>query len=219
MRGLVKAERKPGIWMQDVKPPEPGPNDLLIRVRKAAICGTDIHIYNWDEWSQRTIPVPMVIGHEFTGEVAAIGSAVTGFHEGERVSAEGHITCGHCRNCRAGKRHLCRNSMGVGVQRPGCFADLVTIPAFNVFRVPKEVPDEVAAFFDPLGNAVHTALSFDMVGEDVLITGAGPLGVMAAAIARHVGARHVVVTDVNEYRLGLAMKMGASRAINVSKVS
>ncbi|HVI23566.1 MAG TPA: L-threonine 3-dehydrogenase, partial [Myxococcales bacterium] len=187
--------------------------------RKAAICGTDIHIYNWDEWSQRTIPVPMVIGHEFTGEVAAIGSAVTGFHEGERVSAEGHITCGHCRNCRAGKRHLCRNSMGVGVQRPGCFADLVTIPAFNVFRVPKEVPDEVAAFFDPLGNAVHTALSFDMVGEDVLITGAGPIGVMAAAIARHVGARHVVVTDVNEYRLGLALKMGASRAINVSKVS
>jgi threonine 3-dehydrogenase len=202
-----------------VKPPEPGPNDLLIRVRKAAICGTDIHIFNWDEWSQKTIPVPMVIGHEFTGEVAGIGSAVTGFHEGERVSAEGHITCGHCRNCRAGKRHLCRNSKGVGVHRPGCFADLIAVPAFNVFRVPKEVPDEVSAFFDPLGNAVHTALSFDMVGEDVLITGAGPIGVMAAAIARHVGARHVVVTDVNDYRLGLAMKMGASRAINVSKVS
>jgi len=219
MRALVKAEKKPGIALQDVKPPEPGPNDLLIRVRKAAICGTDIHIFNWDEWSQKTIPVPMVIGHEFTGEVAAIGSAVTGFHEGERVSAEGHITCGHCRNCRAGKRHLCRNSKGVGVHRPGCFADLIAIPAFNVFRVPKEVPDEISAFFDPLGNAVHTALSFDMVGEDVLITGAGPIGVMAAAIARHVGARHVVVTDVNDYRLELARKMGASRAINVSKVS
>jgi len=219
MRALVKAERKPGIWLQEVADPELGPNDVLIRVRKAAICGTDIHIVNWDEWAQKTIPVPMTIGHEFTGEVAAIGSAVTGFRKGERVSAEGHITCGHCRNCRAGKRHLCRNSVGVGVQRAGCFADLIAVPAVNVFRVPKEVPDEIAAFFDPLGNAVHTALSFDMVGEDVLITGAGPIGVMAAAISRHVGARHVVVTDVNDYRLGLAMKMGASRAINVTKTS
>ena len=219
MRALVKAERKAGVSLQEVKEPELGPNDVLVRVRKAAICGTDIHIFNWDEWAQKTIPVPMTIGHEFTGEVAAIGSAVTGFQQGERVSAEGHITCGHCRNCRAGKRHLCRNTVGVGVHRAGCFADLIAVPAFNVFRVPKEVPDEIAAFFDPLGNAVHTALSFDMVGEDVLITGAGPIGVMAAAIARHVGARHVVVTDVNDYRLGLALKMGASRAINVTKLS
>ena len=161
----------------------------------------------------------MVIGHECTGEVAAIGSAVTGFAKGERVSAEGHITCGHCRNCRAGKRHLCRNAVGLGVQRAGCFAEFVAVPAFNVFRVPKEIPDDVAAFFDPLGNAVHTALSFDLVGEDVLITGAGPIGIMAAAIARHVGARHVVVTDVNDYRLGLARRMGASRAINVGSIS
>jgi threonine 3-dehydrogenase len=219
MKALVKAERKPGLSLMEVPVPELGPNDLLIQVKKAAICGTDIHIYNWDEWSQKTIPVPLVIGHEFTGEVAAIGSAVTGFAKGERVSAEGHITCGHCRNCRAGKRHLCRNTVGVGVHRAGCFAEAIAVPAVNVFRVPKEIPDEIAAFFDPLGNAVHTALSFDMVGEDVLITGAGPIGVMAAAIARHVGARHVVVTDVNDYRLGLAKKMGASRAINVSKTS
>ena len=219
MRALVKAERKPGIWLQDVPAPQLGPNDVLIKVRKAAICGTDIHIFNWDAWSQKTIPVPMIIGHEFTGEVAAVGSAVTGFTKGERVSAEGHITCGHCRNCRAGKRHLCHYSVGVGVQRAGCFAELIAVPAVNVFRVPKEIPDEIAAFFDPLGNAVHTALSFDMVGEDVLITGAGPIGVMAAAISRHVGARHVVATDVNEYRLGLARKMGASRAINVTTTS
>jgi len=215
VKALVKAERKPGLWLQDVPVPELGPNDLLIQVRKTAICGTDIHIFNWDPWSQKTIPVPMVIGHEFTGEVAALGSAVTGFTKGERVSAEGHVTCGHCRNCRAGKRHLCRNAVGLGVQRAGCFAEYVAVPAFNAFRVPKEIPDDVAAFFDPLGNAVHTALSFDLVGEDVLITGAGPIGVMAAAIARHVGARHVVVTDVNDYRLGLARRMGASRAINV----
>ncbi|HWE23541.1 MAG TPA: L-threonine 3-dehydrogenase [Myxococcales bacterium] len=219
MKALVKAERKPGLRLSDVPVPELGPNDLLIKVRKAAICGTDIHIFNWDAWSQKTIPVPMVIGHEFTGEVAAIGSAVTGFEKGERVSAEGHITCGHCRNCRAGKRHLCRNAVGIGVQRPGCFAEYIAVPAVNVFRVPREIPDEIAAFFDPLGNAVHTALSFDLVGEDVLITGAGPIGVMAAAIARHVGARHVVVTDVNEYRLGLARKLGASRAINISQTS
>jgi threonine 3-dehydrogenase len=219
VKALVKAERKPGLWLSEVPVPELGPNDLLIKVRKAAICGTDIHIFNWDAWSQKTIPVPMVIGHEFTGEVAAIGSAVTGFTKGERVSAEGHITCGHCRNCRAGKRHLCRNAVGLGVQRAGCFAEYIAVPAVNVFRVPREIPDDVAAFFDPLGNAVHTALSFDMVGEDVLITGAGPIGVMAAAIARHVGARHVVVTDVNDYRLGLARRMGASRAINVDHAS
>jgi threonine 3-dehydrogenase len=215
MKALVKAKREPGIWMQDVPVPEVGPNDVLIRVRQASICGTDIHILNWDEWSQRTVPVPLTIGHEFMGEVAAVGSAVTGFSPGERVSAEGHITCGHCRNCRAGKRHLCRNTVGVGVQRPGGFAELVVVPAFNVFRIPKDIPDEVAAFFDPLGNAVHTALAFDLVGEDVLITGAGPIGVMAAAISKHVGARYVVVTDVNPYRLELARKMGATRAVDV----
>ncbi|MFN0061390.1 MAG: L-threonine 3-dehydrogenase [Myxococcaceae bacterium] len=219
MRALVKARGEKGIWMQDVPIPEPGPNDLLLRVRKAAICGTDIHIYNWDGWSQRTLTLPLVIGHEFTGEVAAMGSAVAGFKTGERVSAEGHVTCGHCRNCRAGKRHLCRNTVGLGVHRAGAFAEYVVVPAVNAFRVPEAVPDEVAAFFDPLGNAVHTALSFDLVGEDVLITGAGPIGVMAAAIARHVGARHIVVTDVNPYRLSLAKKMGATRAVDVRQAS
>jgi threonine 3-dehydrogenase len=215
LRALVKAKAEPGIWMQDVPVPEIGPNDVLIKVRKASICGTDIHIWNWDAWSQKTIKVPMVIGHEFMGEIARLGDEVTGFQVGERVSGEGHITCGHCRNCRAGKRHLCRNTVGLGVNRPGCFAENVALPAFNVFRVPKEIPDEIASFFDPLGNAVHTALSFDLVGEDVLITGAGPIGVMAAAIALHIGARHVVVTDVNPYRLELARKLGATRAVDV----
>ncbi|HZX40795.1 MAG TPA: L-threonine 3-dehydrogenase [Myxococcaceae bacterium] len=215
MRALVKAKAEPGIWMQDVPVPEIGPNDVLIKVRKASICGTDIHIWNWDAWSQKTIKVPMVIGHEFMGEIARLGAEVTGFQVGDRVSGEGHITCGHCRNCRAGKRHLCRNTLGLGVNRPGCFAEYVALPAFNVFRVPKEIPDEIASFFDPLGNAVHTALSFDLVGEDVLITGAGPIGVMAAAISRHVGARHVVVTDVNPFRLELARKLGATRAVDV----
>ncbi|MGZ3480773.1 MAG: L-threonine 3-dehydrogenase [Myxococcaceae bacterium] len=215
MRALVKAKAEPGIWMQDVPVPEIGPNDVLIKVRKASICGTDIHIWNWDAWSQKTIKVPMVIGHEFMGEIAKLGAEVVGFQVGDRVSGEGHITCGHCRNCRAGKRHLCRNTLGLGVNRPGCFAEYVSLPAFNVFRVPKEIPDEIASFFDPLGNAVHTALSFDLVGEDVLITGAGPIGVMAAAISRHVGARHVVVTDVNPFRLELARKLGATRAVDV----
>lgn len=201
--------------MEEVPKPSIGPNDVLIRVRQASICGTDVHIYNWDEWSQKTIPVPMVIGHEFMGEIVDLGSAVTGFTVGERVSGEGHVTCGHCRNCRAGRRHLCRNTVGVGVNRQGCFAEFVSVPAVNVFRLPDDVPDDIASFFDPLGNAVHTALSFDLVGEDVLITGAGPIGVMAAAVARHVGARHVVVTDVNDYRLDLARKMGATRAVNV----
>ena len=215
MRALVKAKAEPGIWMQDVPVPEIGPNDVLIKVRKASICGTDIHIWNWDPWAQKTIKVPMVIGHEFMGEIAKLGDEVTGFQVGDRVSGEGHITCGHCRNCRAGKRHLCRNTVGLGVNRQGCFAESVSLPAFNVFRVPKEIPDEIASFFDPLGNAVHTALSFDLVGEDVLITGAGPIGVMAAAISKHVGARHVVVTDLNPYRLELARKMGATRAVDV----
>ncbi len=219
MKALVKAKKEQGLWLEDVPKPRVGPNDVLIKVRKTGICGTDIHIYNWDDWSQRTIPVPMHIGHEFMGEVAEIGSEVTGFQPGDRVSAEGHITCGNCRNCRAGKRHLCRNTVGLGVNRAGCFAEYVAIPGFNVFRVPKDISDEVASFFDPLGNAVHTALSFDLVGEDVLITGAGPIGVMAAAVCAHVGARNVVITDVNDYRLALAKKLGATRVVNVAQES
>lgn len=219
MKALVKSKKEMGLWLEELPVPKCGPNDVLIKVRQTGICGTDIHIYNWDEWSQRTIPVPMGIGHEFMGEVAEIGSEVTGFTKGERVSAEGHITCGGCRNCRAGKRHLCRNTIGLGVHRQGSFAEYVTIPAFNVFKLPAEIPDHIGAFFDPLGNAVHTALSFDVVGEDVLITGAGPIGVMAVPICKHIGARHVVITDVNEYRLDLARKMGATRAVNVAKES
>ena len=219
MKALIKKLAEPGLWLDEVPTPAIGPNDLLIKVRKTAICGTDIHIQNWDDWARRTVPVPLVIGHEFVGEVAAVGTAVTGFSVGERVSGEGHITCGHCRNCRAGKRHLCHNSVGIGVQRPGCFAEFLALPAGNAFRVPPAIPDDVAAFLDPLGNATHTALSFDLVGEDVLITGAGPIGIMAAAIARHVGARHIVITDVNDFRLGLARKMGATRAINIRATS
>jgi threonine 3-dehydrogenase len=214
VRALVKAKREPGLWLEEVPAPEIGPNDVLIRVRKTGICGTDLHIFNWDEWSQRTIPVPMVVGHECAGEVEAVGSHVTGFQPGDRVSVEGHITCGYCRNCRAGRKHLCRNTSGLGVNRPGCFAELVAVPAANAFRLSADIPDEVAAFLDPLGNAVHTALSFDVVGEDVLITGAGPIGLMAAAVVRQVGARFVVITDVNEYRLDLARKMGVSHAVN-----
>ncbi|MCU0674788.1 MAG: L-threonine 3-dehydrogenase [Myxococcota bacterium] len=219
MRALVKKERTEGIWMDEVAVPEIGPNDLLIRVKKTAICGTDVHIYNWDDWAQATIPVPMTVGHEFSGEVAAVGSHVLGFAVGDRVSGEGHITCGFCRNCRAGKRHLCRNTVGVGVNRPGAFADYLSIPAVNAFKLPANIPDEIAAYLDPLGNAAHTALSFDLVGEDVLITGAGPIGIMGAAIAKHVGARYVVVTDVNDFRLGLARKMGATRTVNVARES
>ncbi len=217
MRALVKMKPRTGIWMDEVEVPDIGPNDLLIRIRHTAICGTDVHIYNWDEWAQNTIPVPMVVGHEFAGVVARVGSHVRGFQVGDRVSGEGHITCGHCRNCRAGKRHLCRNTVGVGVNRPGAFADYLVLPAENAFKLPASIPDEIAAYLDPLGNAAHTALSFDLVGEDVLITGAGPIGIMAAAIARHVGARHVVITDINDYRLELARRMGATRAVNVSR--
>ncbi len=216
MKALVKAQRAPGIWMEQVEQPNVGPNDVLIRMRKTAICGTDIHIYNWDSWAQRTIPVPMQVGHEYCGEIVELGTEVAGFQVGDRVSGEGHITCGHCRNCRAGRRHLCRNTIGVGVNRPGCFADYMVLPASNVFRLPDAISDEVAAILDPLGNATHAALSFDLVGEDVLITGAGPIGIMAVAIARHVGARHVVITDVNDYRLALARRMGATRALNVA---
>ncbi|MEC7520641.1 MAG: L-threonine 3-dehydrogenase [Myxococcota bacterium] len=215
MKALVKAKAEEGIWMQEQPRPEIGPNDVLIEISKTAICGTDVHIYNWDEWSQRTIPVPMTVGHEFVGRVAEVGSHVRGFEVGDRVSGEGHITCGHCRNCRAGKRHLCRNTVGVGVNRTGAFAEYLAIPAVNAFKLPDDVSDDIAAFLDPLGNAVHTALSFDLVGEDVLITGAGPIGCMAVAICKHVGARHVAITDVNPFRLELAKKLGATRTIDV----
>jgi threonine 3-dehydrogenase len=219
MKSLVKAKKEPGIWLQDVPVPEYGVNDVLIKIHKTAICGTDIHIYTWDEWAQATIPVPMTVGHEFFGEVTAVGSEVQGLAIGQRVSGEGHLTCGICRNCRAGKRHLCRNTFGVGVNRPGCFAEYLAIPATNVVVLPDNITGDQAAILDPFGNATHCALAFDMVGEDVLITGAGPIGIMAVAIARHIGARHVVITDVNEYRLDLARTMGATRAVNVKHQS
>lgn len=217
MKALAKLHREPGIWATEVEMPVVGPNDLLIQIKKTAICGTDIHIFKWDEWSQKTVPVPMVVGHEYMGVVVGMGSEVRGFTKGDRVSGEGHITCGYCRNCRAGRVHLCRNTIGVGVNRQGSFAEYLSIPAFNAFKLPANIPDNIAAIFDPFGNAVHTALSFDLVGEDVLITGAGPIGIMAAAVARHVGARHIVVTDVNPFRLELAKKMGATRVVDVSK--
>jgi len=219
IKALSKLKSEPGIWMTEVEQPEFGYNDLLIKIKKTAICGTDVHIYNWDQWAQQTIPVPMVVGHEYVGEVVGIGEGVRGFEINDRVSGEGHITCGHCRNCRAGRTHLCRNTVGVGVNRAGAFSEYLVLPAFNAFKIPDDISDDLAAIFDPFGNAVHTALSFDLVGEDVLITGAGPIGIMAAAVARHVGARHVVITDVNEYRLDLARKMGVTQAVNVSKQS
>ena len=219
MKALVKLKAEPGIWMTDVPEPVCGHNDLRIRIRKTAICGTDTHIFNWDAWSRATIRVPMVIGHEYVGEVVEVGQEVGGFKVGDRVTGEGHITCGYCRNCRAGRRHLCRNTVGVGVNRQGCFAEYLVIPAFNAYRLPDAVSDDLASIFDPFGNAVHTALSFDLVAEDVLITGAGPIGIMAVAVARHCGARHVVITDVNEYRLALARRMGATLAINVNERS
>jgi threonine 3-dehydrogenase len=219
MRALVKAHAAPGIQLQDIPKPAVGPNDVMIRVKRSAICGTDMHIFNWDAWAQKTIPVPMAVGHEYCGEVVEIGSEVSGFKIGDRVSGEGHITCGYCRNCRAGRRHLCRNTIGVGVNRPGAFAEFVVIPAFNAFKLPEAIDDEIASILDPLGNAVHTALAFDVVGEDVLITGAGPIGIMAVAIVRFIGARNVVITDVNDYRLDLARKMGATLALNVTRDS
>jgi threonine 3-dehydrogenase len=203
--------------MMDVPVPEVGPNDVLIRIHKSAICGTDMHIWNWDAWAQKTIPVPMHVGHEYVGVIEKVGSAVTGYKGGERVTGEGHIVCGHCRNCRAGKRHLCPNTIGVGVNRPGSFAEYLCLPAENVFPVPASIPDDVVSIFDPYGNAAHTALSYEMVGEDVLITGAGPIGIMAVAICKKAGARNVVITDVNDYRLDLAMKLGATKSVNVSK--
>jgi len=217
MKVLAKLEHAPGLTLTELPEPEVGHNDVMIRIRQTAICGTDIHIWKWDEWAQRTIPVPMQVGHEYVGEVVAIGQEVRGLSIGDRVSGEGHITCGFCRNCRAGRRHLCRNTVGVGVNRAGAFAEYLVIPAFNAFRIPDDIPDEIAAIFDPFGNATHTALSFNLVGEDVLITGAGPIGIMAAAIARHVGARNVVITDVNDYRLALASRMGATRTVNVMR--
>jgi threonine 3-dehydrogenase len=219
MRALVKLQAGPGLTLTQVKKPEVGHNDVMIRINKTAICGTDIHIWKWDEWAQKTIPVPMHVGHEYVGEIVKIGAEVRGFSIGDRVSGEGHVTCGHCRNCRGGRRHLCRNAVGVGVNREGAFAEYLVIPAFNAFRIPDSISDDLAAIFDPYGNATHAALSFSLVGEDVLITGAGPIGIMAVAIARHVGARHVVITDVNDYRLGLAAKMGATRIVNVAKTS
>ena len=217
MKALVKAKPEPGLWADDVEQPTPGPDDVLIEIRKTSICGTDLHIRSWDAWAQKTIPVPMVVGHEFMGHVAAVGRDVQGIDVGQRVSGEGHITCGHCRNCRAGRRQFCRNHLSVGVTRPGAFAEYFVLPAQNVFVVPDHIDDDQAAVLDPLGNATHTALRFDLVGEDVLITGAGPIGMMAAAIARHVGARHVVVTDVNDHRLALAAKLGATRTVDVSR--
>ncbi len=219
MKALVKAKPEEGIWMEQVPVPEPGPNDVLIKVKKTAICGTDIHIYNWDKWAQKTIPVPMVVGHEFCGEIADTGNAATKYSRGQRVSGEGHIVCGACRNCRAGRGHLCRNTLGVGVNRPGAFAEFLVIPEHNVFTIPDDVPDEIASIFDPYGNAVHTALSFDLVGEDVLVTGAGPIGIMGALVAKRVGARKVVITDINPTRLELARKLGIEYVVDASAES
>lgn len=215
MKALVKARREPGIWLEEVPIPEVGINDVLIRILKTSICGTDVHIFNWDDWARKTIPVPMHVGHEFVGLVAEIGSNVHDFKPGDLVSGEGHLVCGRCRNCMAGRRHLCKDTRGVGVNRPGCFAEYLCIPVTNVWYCDPNIPMDVLSCFDPLGNATHAALSFDLMGEDVLITGAGPIGCMAAAIARFAGARYVVVTDVNPYRLELAEKMGATITLDV----
>jgi threonine 3-dehydrogenase len=214
MRALVKTKAAEGLWLEDVPEPEIGVNDVLIRVRKTGICGTDLHIYGWDAWAQKTIPVPMVVGHEFVGDVAAVGSNVSDFQIGDLVSGEGHVVCGRCRNCMAGRRHLCAHSIGLGVQRPGAFAEYVALPMTNIWHHWPGIDEDVASIFDPFGNAVHTALSFSVLSEDVLVTGAGPIGCMATAVARHVGARHVVVTDLNPYRLELARRMGATLALD-----
>lgn len=216
MKALVKSKPEPGLWMEEAEVPRPGVHDVLIRVKKTSICGTDLHIYDWDPWAAKTIPVPMTVGHEFAGEIVRIGADVEGVEIGQRVSGEGHITCGHCRNCRAGRRNFCHNHLGVGVTRPGAFAEYLSIPAQNVFPLPDHIPFETASVLDPLGNATHTALAFDVVGEDVLITGAGPIGIMAAAIVRHIGARFVVISDVNPYRLELAAAMGVDRVVDVA---
>jgi threonine 3-dehydrogenase len=216
---LVKRHFQPGLWLEDVPEPKVGLNDVLIRVDRTGICGTDLHIYKWDKWAEKTIPVPMVVGHEFVGEVVAVGANVADFHPGEVVSGEGHVVCGRCRNCLAGRRHLCKDTQGVGVNRAGAFAEYLTLPMTNVWHHRDTVDRDVASIFDPFGNAVHTALSFPVLGEDVLITGAGPIGIMAAAVVRHAGARHVVITDVNPYRLELARKMGATLAVDVRETT
>ena len=217
MKALIKSKREPGIWMGEVEKPTILDNEVLIKIKKTAICGTDLHIYKWDDWAQKTIPTPMHVGHEFVGEIVEIGKNVThNLKIGDRVSGEGHIVCGRCRNCRAGTFHLCPNTIGVGVNRPGAFAEFLAIPAFNVFKLPDYITDDVASMLDPFGNAVHTALSFNLIGEDVLITGAGPIGAMAVAICKKVGAKSVIITDVNDYRLDLAKKMGADATVNVS---
>jgi threonine 3-dehydrogenase len=219
VKALVKAHAQEGLWLQDCPEPSIGINDVLIRVLRTGICGTDVHIYDWNAWARRTIPVPMIIGHEFVGEIVAVGSNVNDFHPGELVSGEGHVVCGRCRNCMAGRRHLCAHTSGVGVNRAGCFAEFIALPMANIWRHDSRVDRDAAAVFDPFGNAVHTALTFDVVGEDVLITGAGPIGIMAAAVVRHAGARFVVITDVNEYRLELARKMNVDLALNAGTTS
>ncbi len=215
MKALVKSKNEPGLWLEEVNRPRIGINDVLIRVHRAGICGTDVHIYKWDDWAQKTIPINLVIGHEFVGEIAEVGSNVSDFYPGDIVSGEGHVVCGRCRNCLAGRRHLCAHTQGIGVNRPGAFAEYIALPMTNIWRHHDGIDLDVAAIFDPFGNAVHTALSFPVLGEDVLVTGAGPIGLMGAAVARHAGARHVVITDVNEYRLGLARTMGVTEAVNI----
>ena len=215
MKALVKSKREPGLWLEEIPVPKIGINDVLIKTLRTGICGTDVHIYKWDEWAQATIPVPMAIGHEFVGEIVETGSNVSDFYPGEIVSGEGHVVCGRCRNCFAGRRHMCAHAMGIGVNRPGAFAEYIALPMTNVWPVHKSIPLDVAAIFDPFGNAVHTALSFPVLGEDVLVTGAGPIGIMGAAVAAHAGARYTVITDVNPYRLELARKMGVTRAVDV----
>lgn len=219
MEALVKAHARPGLWLQDVDKPVIGINDVLIRVRRTAICGTDMHIYKWDEWAQGTIPVPMVVGHEFVGEIVELGSNVSGFEAGQLVSGEGHVVCGRCRNCMAGRRHMCAHSEGIGVNRPGAFAEFLALPAANVWLHNQSIDLDVASLFDPFGNAVHSALQFDVLGEDVLIVGAGPIGMMAAAVCKHAGARHIVVSDMNDGRLAMAKRLGATRTVNVTRES
>lgn len=217
MKALVKSKAEPGLWLEDVPVPEPSDTEVLIKIARTGICGTDLHIFNWDGWAQRNIQTPRVIGHEFVGEISALGSAVEGYKVGDRVTGEGHITCGLCRNCRAGRRHLCAKTIGIGGSRDGAFAEYMRFPAGNLWRLPVEISSDIAAIMDPFGNAVHTALSFDLIGEDVLITGAGPIGIMTAAVCRRIGARHVVITDVNDFRLNLALRLGATRAVNIGK--
>lgn len=219
MKALVKVKSERGLWLQDVPEPKISINDVLIKIHKTGICGTDLHIYRWDEWSQKTVPVPLTIGHEFVGEIVEIGSNVKDFHVGDIVSGEGHVVCGRCRNCLAGRRHLCPDTKGIGVNRNGAFAEYLSLPMTNVWLHHKGIDEDVASIFDPFGNAVHTALSFPVLGEDVLVTGAGPIGIMAAAVAKHAGARFVVITDVNEHRLELAKKLGVDVALNTQKSS